>query len=1488
MPSGLDAALKSLEKSGNFVNENVTKKYDVKVKKEIAEATVDLEAEGLEGCMERVRAMEKRIAQFQWKIGELPPTKGNKPKIAELKKEMQELQDDGNYRGALKIVRAQEEKERERKRGERDRAEELEMMGGGLQKKGAAPAGGLSAAAKAAAKTGSSRIEKAKAEKAAADAAMGAFDLDAEVVAVINSAIEGSGEACEKLKAGCGTITYKFEVKEEVASMAKATIDRMNAGLKRISLRDSALVTVRALLWNPPAYLSVLPTVLGLLEEATLKSEPGKNAKDLLSKMLLGGPTGKVMPDLCLPPMLDMMGAGAAGKYKVKIGVISLLKDFLKRMGEDDICPIQLGLMMPQVTSALRTAVGDARKEVKKAAEDLLNHIAREMVISPEVKEQAEGLVASVIDSANMERAAEVLTKLGNTTFMNTVDAASFALLFPIVTRAMREASLDAKKKGVQVTGASVNLISSPEFLTPYLPELLPLLQDCLMHAAADVEREAAKTFGLIAAGLPRVCDEDIMPYLLQQLQCGGANVDVAEVDRRGAAHGLSEVLIRRRDLYSPTLYNTILPRISSGKTDEEKAGALALFQFLPHSDPLGFLPHLTKVLPVVLRALNEDSEVITKQAKASVEVIVQEYGATYPRLLLPFMQDAVFFDTEAAQELAIDLFFLLCDKIQDAVKFGQDFTSVEALSVVQRRSLLSSIYIARTDPNPAIRRVATLLWKERVQSGPKAKADILSSLQQYLKGLKESDKPRRVAAAVACIKDLKGSGDIQDETLKDVEALPFVSEKALELPDVQTVDPVPPPPSRIELLRKRCADILPDIYMAAPLRQYIETVVLSCCIESHDQAQAIELAEAELKPITPPKASSAMEHFKLKDVYPQIFDGVPDRKAAQVADVRPEGDCLVRVENLMLMYGGGHTLLKDTTLELLKGHRYGVVGRNGAGKTTLMSTLASGRVKQIPKWLKTLHVKPEVLVEASDLTAVQFCRRHNPEESGSTEDSMQRALNEVGFPQAMQDKNVGELSGGWRMKLLIASAMMRECDLLLLDEPTNHLDVASVKWLCEYLKSLTRSTVMVISHDPNFLNEVCTDIIQYSNTRTLEYFSGNFEDFRKDRNITNDEEAEALLLGQDTEDFNFQPDARATPGQDGAEDDEDDSLGLKAGMLDKAAKISFPIPGKLQGHSTGKPVLELQSVYFTYEDEGENYTLKQVTCKVPLTGRIGIIGVNGAGKSTLLGLLCGELMPSLGPGGAKPGEVYKHRNLRMAYIAQDHMFHLEEFMLSSPYVYNQRRYQNGYDEMLQKRLCEPQNEDQRKQRIELAKQYGKYGREVGRVCGRRMQGNEILYEVEWKDLEDPKQNTHEPIAKFKKLDAVGFARAYDERKAAENAGTDTRPLSSKEIVKHYEQFGLDEELVMNRNIGTFSAGQRSKLTLGAAFWTKPHLVALDEPTNYIDMETLDSLAKGLNRFKGAVLVISHSSEFVDRVCDETWTVADGSVTRKAPEKGKK
>merc|ERR1712118_544044 len=106
---------------------------------------------------------------------------------------------------------------------------------------------------------------------------------------------------------------------------------------------------------------------------------------------------------------------------------------------------------------------------------------------------------------------------------------------------------------------------------------------------------------------------------------------------------------------------------------------------------------------------------------------------------------------------------------------------------------------------------------------------------------------------------------------------------------------------------------------------------------------------------------------------------------------------------------------------------------------------------------------------------------------------------------------------------------------------------------------------------------------------------------------------------------------------------------------------------------------------------------------------------------------------------------------------------------------------------------------------------------------------------------------------------------ACDERIAAKAAGLDQRPLTRREIVRHCEAFGIDEEMCCNQQIRGFSSGQKVRLSLAAMFWTKPHLIAVDEPTNYLDVETVEALAKALTNFRGGIVMIEPKTEFVER-----------------------
>jgi len=462
--------------------------------------------------------------------------------------------------------------------------------------------------------------------------------------------------------------------------------------------------------------------------------------------------------------------------------------------------------------------------------------------------------------------------------------------------------------------------------------------------------------------------------------------------------------------------------------------------------------------------------------------------------------------------------------------------------------------------------------------------------------------------------------------------------------------------------------------------------------------------------------------------------------------------------------------------------------------------------------------------------------------------------LEAVGFGAEMQAKALRELSGGWRMRLALACAMMRRADVLLLDEPTNHLDTEAIAWLGSYVRSL-QGTSLIISHEPEFLDAVCTDIIHFDEQK-LKYYPGNFSNFILKASL-DDSEAQAVL------------ETKSKPSMVNA--------GKAIQGAQEEVRLVFPIPGKLDGvTSATKPILEAKNLSFRYKEDGP-WILNNVSAKLSQASRVAVVGANGAGKSTLLALLCGELSPVEHEGVI--GEATRHRNCRLSYIAQHHTFHLEEFLKCTPVHYFQLRFRNGYDEQLQKRLEEPASEEEKLLRAEMASKFGKYGKQVREVVGRQKRGKELFYEIAWEGLDDAKQNTFEPLSKLRLMHVDGLARAYDERLQAQYSGVAERPLTEREIKQHLQNFQMTEDMCTKRMISGFSAGQKSRLMLGAAFWTKPHLIALDEPTNYLDPETVNSLARALKNFRGGVIAVTHSQHFIDEVCTDAWTVADGKVT---------
>lgn len=310
--------------------------------------------------------------------------------------------------------------------------------------------------------------------------------------------------------------------------------------------------------------------------------------------------------------------------------------------------------------------------------------------------------------------------------------------------------------------------------------------------------------------------------------------------------------------------------------------------------------------------------------------------------------------------------------------------------------------------------------------------------------------------------------------------------------------------------------------------------------------------------------------------------------------------------------------------------------------------------------------------------------------------------------------------------------------------------------------------------------------------------------------------------------------------------------------------KFVFPDPGRLEGIRTStQKFLEMENVDFAYPGATKN-TLNGVSLKMSLSSRVAVLGANGAGKTTLIKMIVGETQPS-NLGACK---LFIHHNLRIAYVSQHAFFHVEQHLEDAPAAYIQWRFKHGYDE--EKIMSEAF-------KITPEEQKAIDDFQLEGIWSRRMRGGVLEYEVK-------KKNVREKDNKYyskEELLSMGFAQLLkqtDEKIAAKEAGLDIRPVTITEIQKHLDDFGLSQEFGTYGKIRGLSGGQKVKLVLAAAMWNCPHLLVLDEPTNYLDREALGALSAALNEWGGSVLMISHAKEFYSSVCKEEWLVGDGVV----------
>lgn len=267
--------------------------------------------------------------------------------------------------------------------------------------------------------------------------------------------------------------------------------------------------------------------------------------------------------------------------------------------------------------------------------------------------------------------------------------------------------------------------------------------------------------------------------------------------------------------------------------------------------------------------------------------------------------------------------------------------------------------------------------------------------------------------------------------------------------------------------------------------------------------------------------------------------------------------------------------------------------------------------------------------------------------ESDKAESRAASILAGLGFSPERQQYATKTFSGGWRMRLALARALFCEPDLLLLDEPSNMLDVPSITFLSTYLQSYP-STVLVVSHDRAFLNEVATDII-HQHSQRLDYYRGaNFDTFyatREERKKTAKREYENQMaqrahLQAFIDKFRYNA-AKSSEAQSRIKKLERMPV-LEPPEAEYSVHFRFPDVEKLS-----PPIVQMSEVTFGYTPD--NILLRNVDLDVQLDSRIGIVGPNGAGKTTVLKLLISKLTPT-------SGIISQHPRLRIGFFAQHHV----------------------------------------------------------------------------------------------------------------------------------------------------------------------------------------------------------------------------------------
>ncbi len=504
-------------------------------------------------------------------------------------------------------------------------------------------------------------------------------------------------------------------------------------------------------------------------------------------------------------------------------------------------------------------------------------------------------------------------------------------------------------------------------------------------------------------------------------------------------------------------------------------------------------------------------------------------------------------------------------------------------------------------------------------------------------------------------------------------------------------------------------------------------------------------------------------------------------------------------VANNITMQFGAKPLFENVSVKFGEGYRYGLIGANGAGKSTFMKILcgalestAGNVTKDVNERMAYLRqdqfayedqrVLDVVLQGHEEMWACMQERDAiyaNPE---ATEDDYMKAadlevkfgeydgytaearagelLLGVGIPTDKHNGPMREVAPGWKLRVLLAQALFANPDILLLDEPTNNLDINTIRWLEDVLNE-RNATMIIISHDRHFLNQVCTHMADLDYGKITTY-AGNYDDFMEASTQARERQANANAKAKERiaelQTFVRRFSANASKAKQATS---------RMKLIDKLKPedvkpssrqypwIRFEYDDKDKLH---RQAVEIENLGFAYPDNEPLF--KNLSLTVNAGEKIAIIGENGVGKTTLLKLLQGELTPTA-------GTIKWTEKAKIGYFAQDHAADFDSDENLTDWI-------SGY------------------------------------VRAGGYEGSDV-----------------ETLIR----------------------GTLGRLLFSGDDVK--------------KPVRVISGGEQGRMMFGRMMLLHSNIMLMDEPSNHLDMESIESLNTALDLFKGTLIFISHDREFV-------------------------